>query len=69
MLLGKMPIGIKSKNGKSHLRTLTGFTKDDKLLSIVAKPIQLCDLAFAIKAKIIEIERLLNLDGEHQQHQ
>lgn len=56
-------IGIKSRNGKISKRTLIGITKDQEILIIITKPIQLYDLALAVKSKIPKLERLLNLDG------
>lgn len=58
---GKM--GIRSRSGSAAARTLIGTTRDGKVLIMVTKPILLYDLAVAVKGKMPDVERLLNLDG------
>lgn len=56
-------IGIRANDGTRAECTLIGRTKDNRLLILITKPINLYDLAVSIKQIIPDIERLLNLDG------
>ena len=56
-------VGINTRKELVARRTLIGETREGNLIILITKPITLYDLAYAIKKKIPNIERLLNLDG------
>lgn len=57
-------VGIKTQSKMKAARTLVGATTEGAVVVVVVtEPISLYDLAHGIKKQLLEIERLLNLDG------
>jgi uncharacterized protein YigE (DUF2233 family) len=56
-------VGIRTRSGKTARRTLIGQTDTNEIIVLVTEPVDLYDLALAVKQDMPEIERLLNLDG------